>query len=130
MRQITAAEALKKSITRLEIRQIEEGRLLSEQFKTTFESLKPANILRKMITDIAAPSDLKENMIQTVTGLLSGYISRKMLVRSSKNPLLRLTGIIVQYGVTNFVSKNSESIITLGTYYFNKLINSSKNQRG
>jgi len=52
---------------------------------------------------------------------MSGYISRKLFVRSSKNPLLRLAGVLVQYGVTNFVAKNSDSIKALGLYYFNKL---------
>lgn len=123
MQKITAAEALKKSISVIERRQMEEGILLRDQFKVTFDSLKPVNVLRKMIGDIAAPSDLKDNLIQTVTGLISGYVSRKMLVRSSKNPLLRLAGIFVQYEVTNFVSKNSDTIKSLGLYYINKFSN-------
>ncbi len=120
MQKIIAAEALKKSIAVIERRQMEEGKLLREQFTFTFESLKPVNVLRKMLTDIAEPSALKETLIQTVTGLISGYISRKLLVRSSKNPLLRLAGVLVQYGVSNFVAKNSDSIKTLGLYYINK----------
>ena len=127
MQKITKAEALKKSISALERRQMEEGILLKDQFRVTFDSLKPVNVLRKMIGDIAAPSDLKENLIQTVTGLISGYVSRKMLVRSSKNPLLRLAGIFVQYEVTNFVSKNSDTIKALGLYYINKLANRTRN---
>lgn len=123
MQKITAAEALKKSISVIERRQMEEGIILRDQFKVTFDSLKPVNVLRKMIGDIAAPSDLKDNLIQTVTGLISGYVSRKMLVRSSKNPLLRLAGIFVQYEVTNFVSKNSDTIKSLGLYYINKFSN-------
>ncbi|HZK97938.1 MAG TPA: hypothetical protein VFC67_27300 [Prolixibacteraceae bacterium] len=121
MQKILAAEALKKSIQVTERRQMEEGKLLREQFTDTFESLKPINILRKMLTDIAEPSALKETLIQTVTGLMSGYISRKLFVRSSKNPLLRLAGVLVQYGVANFVAKNSDSIKALGLYYINKL---------
>ncbi|NEW80910.1 MAG: hypothetical protein GZ094_00870 [Mariniphaga sp.] len=123
MQKITAAEALKKSISVLECRQMEEGILLKDQFKDTFDSLRPVNILRKMIGDIATPSDLKDNLIETVTGLISGYVSRKILVRSSKNPLLRLAGIFVQYEVTNFVSKNSDTIKALGLHYINKLTN-------
>jgi hypothetical protein len=121
MQKIIAAEALRKSIEVIERRQREEGKLLREQFTVTFESLKPVNVLRKMLTDIAEPSALKETLIQTITGLISGYISRKLLVRSSKNPLLRLAGVLVQYGVTNFVAKNSDSIKALGLYYINKL---------
>ena len=128
MQKIIAAEALRKSIEMIERRQREEGKLLREQFTVTFESLKPVNVLRKMLTDIAEPSALKETLIQTITGLISGYISRKLLVRSSKNPLLRLAGVLVQYGVTNFVAKNSDSIKALGLYYINKLSSRSNEQ--
>lgn len=128
MQKIIAAEALRKSIEMIERRQREEGKLLREQFTVTFESLKPVNVLRKMLTDIAEPSALKETLIQTITGLISGYISRKLLVRSSKNPLLRLAGVLVQYGVTNFVAKNSDSIKALGLYYINKLSSRSSEQ--
>ena len=121
MQKIKAAESLKKLIEVIERRQMEEGRLLKEQFTITFESLKPVNVLRKMLTDIAQPSALKETLLQNVTGLISGYISRKLLVRSSKNPLLRLGGVLLQYGVTNFVAKNSGSIKAIGLYYINKL---------
>lgn len=127
MQKISAAETLKKSISVLEQKQREEGKLLKNQLSAALESIKPVNILRKMIGDVAEPSELKDNLIQTATGLISGYISRKMLVRSSKNPLLRLVGVFVQYGVTNFVSKNSDSIKTLGMYYLNKLTNISRN---
>jgi len=127
MQKITAAETLKKSISALEHRQMEEGILLKNQFKVTFDSLKLVNVLRKMIGDIAEPSDLKDSLIQTVTGLISGYVSHKMLVRSSKNPLLRFAGIFVQYGVTNFISKNSDTIKALGLYYIKKLTNRTRN---
>jgi len=120
MHKATAAQAVKKSISVLELRQTEEGKLLKQQFTITFESIKPLNVLRKIISDISEPTDLKENMIQTAAGLFTGYISRKLLVRSSKNPLLRLAGVYLQYAVTNFVAKHSDSIKTVGAYYINK----------
>jgi hypothetical protein len=121
MQKVTAAQAVKKSISVLERRQKEEGKLLMQQFTITFESLKPLNVLRKIISDISEPSELKENLIQTTAGLVTGYISRKLLVRSSKNPFLRMAGVYLQYAVTNFVSKHSDSIKALGAYYIDKL---------
>lgn len=121
MQKITRNEALKKHILVLEGRQFDEGKLLRGQFSIAYESIKPFNVLQKMINQIASPSKFKDDLIQTSTGLITGYISRKMLVRSSKNPLLRITGIFVQYAVTNFVANNSASIIALGSYLINKL---------
>ncbi|MCX6236566.1 MAG: hypothetical protein NTY07_03235, partial [Bacteroidia bacterium] len=101
-------------------RKFDEGKLLRGQFSIAYESIKPFNVLQKMINQIASPSKFKDDLIQTSTGLITGYISRKMLVRSSKNPLLRLTGIFVQSAVTNFVANNSASIIAIGSYLINK----------
>ena len=120
MRNVSAAQAVKKSISVIERRQKEEGKLLMQQFSITVESLKPLNVLHKIISDISEPADLKENLIQTGAGLFTGYISRKLLVRSSKNPLLRLAGVYLQYAVTNFVAKHSDTIKAVGAYYINK----------
>lgn len=67
-----------------------------------------------MIPEVAGPSELKDDLVQTAMGIISGYVSRKLLVRSSKNPILRLAGVFVQYGVTNFVANNSASIKAVG----------------
>lgn len=110
MRKLTAAQELKKSILALEKQQIFEGNLLKEQLSVTYESIKPLTVLRKMINDIAQPSEIKETIFQTVTGLLTGYLTRKLIVRSSKSPLLRLVGIAVEYGVTNFVINHADTL--------------------
>jgi hypothetical protein len=120
MQKVTVADKLRKAILALELRQIEEGKLVAEQFKVTTESLKPLNLLRKVIDEIADPSELKDNLVQSAIGIFSGYISRKLLVRSSKNPILRLAGIIAQFGVTTFVANNSASIESLGIHYLNR----------
>ena len=130
MRKITVAEALKKSILVLEQRQTDQGILLKEQLTVTYESLKPINFIRKVINEIKSPSVLKDNLIQTATGLISGYLTRKIVVRSSTNPFLRLAGILVQYGVTNFVSNHSASIIEVGQYYLKKLTADHHDQKG
>ena len=120
MQKVIATDTLRKTILMLEIRQIEEGKLLSEQFKATYESVKPLNILRKMIGEITEPSALKDNLVQSAVGLVSGYVSRKMLVGSSKNPILRLAGIIAQFGVTTLVANNSALIEAKGIQYLNR----------
>jgi len=120
MQKVSATDTLRKTILMLEIRQIEEGKLLSEQFKATYESVKPLNILRKMIGEITEPSALKDNLVQSAVGLVSGYVSRKMLVGSSKNPILRLAGIIAQFGVTTLVANNSALIEAKGIQYLNR----------
>jgi hypothetical protein len=125
MQKITAAESLKASILLLESRQIENGKLLKEQFPIVLDSLRPINLLRKVIKELITPSDLKDDVIQTVVALISGYLSRKILVRSSGNPLFRLGGIVVQYSITRFFTKNAATIEALGRYSIKKIFGKS-----
>lgn len=129
MQNITSAESLKNSILFLELRQKEEGKLLKEQFTVTYESLRPINVIHKMINDISGPSEIKDELIQTASGLITGYFSRKLLVRSSKNPFLRLAGVFLQYGVTNLVVKNSSTLKSIGQQFLGRLTDVFKEHR-
>jgi len=113
---------LRAAIINLEKRQSKEGLLLKEQFSVTYESLKPFNVLRKAIVDIFTPVELKQGLLETSAGILSGYLSKILVVRNSKNPFLRLAGIFVQYGVTNVITKNSESLMRIVSSFIEKLI--------
>jgi hypothetical protein len=78
-------------------------------------------MLRSAIKSLGTSPELKETMIESASGLVTGYVSRKLLVRSSKNPLIRLAGLFVQYGVTNFVNNNSSAIKRTGLQLIDKL---------
>lgn len=128
MQKIISLETLRSEIVTLEQRQIAEEKLFKDQFFATYESLKPVNVLRNAINELLTFSDLKEPLIETTAGLLSGYLSRILIIRNSKNPFLRLAGIFVQYGVTNIVSKNSTYMLTFGKHFIKSLF--SRSSRG
>jgi len=130
MQKITSVKALRAAIIRLEKRQTEEELLLKEQFSITYESLKPFNVLRKAVTDIFTPVELKQGLLETSAGILSGYLSRVLVVRDSKNPFLRLAGVFVQYSVTNVITKNSEAIMRVATVFIEKLLHHSQKENG
>jgi hypothetical protein len=114
-------EGLKRAIVTLEHRQTEDENLLKEQVSHAYESLKPINVLHKTLNELITPSELKDSLVQSVLGILSGYLSRKILVRSSTNAFLRLAGIFVQFSVTNLVSHNSEAIKKVAIHFIDKL---------
>jgi hypothetical protein len=127
MRQkISRALELKKSIEILKQKQSEEEKLLHTQLIVVYESIKPYNVLRNAIRSLVSSPELKETMIESASGMVTGYISRKLLVRSSKNPLLRLAGLFVQYGVTNLVNNNSATIRRMGLQIIDKLVDTFK----
>lgn len=130
MQNTTPTEALRRAIIALEQRQIEDARMFREQFSVTYESLKPVNVLKNIIQDLTSPSELKESLLQTTSTLFAGYVSRKIVVRSSKNPFLRLAGILVEFGVINFVSNHSETIKSVANHFIQNLFGNSDKEKG
>lgn len=110
MEKASATTELRLSILQLETKQMEDECLLREQFMITYESMKPANLIKNSIKDLITSKDLKENLLQTTMGMAAGYLSKKAVVGSTHNPLKQLLGAFLQLGVTNIVTKNSDGI--------------------
>ncbi len=110
MEKQNAVDSLKESIRILEIRQAEEGQQFNAQLRITYESLKPINLIKNSIKDLAESFEIKNNLFKTVISIVSGYLTQKFIVNSKSNLLVKLLGILMQFGVTNLVSKNAETI--------------------
>ena len=106
----TAVESLKESIRLLEIQQAEEGKILKEQFKATYESLKLVNLVKSSLKDLTDSVEIKNNLFESIVSIVTGYISKKLMIKSDGNILKKILGLIVQFGVTNLVAKNAETI--------------------
>jgi len=113
MEKQNAISSLKESIRLLEIRQAEEGKILKEHFAITVESLKPINLIKSSIKDLTSSVDLKNSLFETVFSIVAGYITKRMVVSSKSNPLLKILGAVLQFGVTSVLAQNAENIRNL-----------------
>jgi len=114
MQNITSAVELKDAIQLLEAEQSIKGQLLREELFLTYESLKPANLLRNALKEISSTPYLIDNISGTAMGMLGGFLSKKIFVGTSGNLMRKLFGSVLQIGVTNLVSQNSEIIKSVG----------------
>jgi hypothetical protein len=105
-----AIDSLKESIQVLEIRQAEEGKILKEQFKITYESLKPVNLVKNTLKELTSSAEIKNNLFETIVSVISGYLTKKLMVSPQSNSFIKILGAIMQFGVTSFVAKNAETI--------------------
>lgn len=121
MENITSTIELKKAIQLLEIEQAFKGQLLKEQFFLTYESLKPLNLLKNTLKDAASSPWLIENLIGAALSLSSGYISKKVVVGASGGLIRKIIGSVLQFGVTNVVAQNQNTIKTLGQFLFKQV---------
>jgi len=113
MQKITSQSALKLAILQLEQRQEEEGRILKEQFKLTYNSLKPANILLGAIKDLSSSALLKDNILNSSVSLGAGYASKMLFQGIVSSPIKKILGSALMFGVTKLVSNNPDFIKTL-----------------
>ncbi len=118
MQNRSSTAVLKDTIQLLETEQEIEGRILKEQFYRTYESLKPVNLLRSSIRDVASSPYLIDNIIGTAVGLATGYLSRKIVIGTSGNLIRKLFGFLLQLGVTNTVAQHPDSIKSIGQYIY------------
>jgi hypothetical protein len=97
-------ESLQEAIKVLEIKQAEEGRLVREQLLNTYENLKPLNILKNIVSEFYSTDKYKQDFVEIVAGMTTGFITKKMVIGKSKNPLLKILGLAIQFGITTLVS--------------------------
>ena len=121
METITSIAGLKNAILLLEAEQTVKGILLKEQFQLTFESLKPINILKNTLKEVSSSPLLIDNILGSVVGLATGYLSKKIVVGASGNIFRNMLGSILQFGVTNVVSRHPEGIKSIGQSIFQLL---------
>jgi len=114
MQKITSTAGLKRAIQSLEAEKAANGKLLKDQLISTYESFKPASLLRSTLKDISSSPNLIENVIGTALGLGAGYLSRSILPGVTAMRFGKLISPVLQVGVTNFVAKQSGNIRSAG----------------
>jgi hypothetical protein len=112
MAKTNAVDSLKESIRLLEIRQAEEGQALKEQFRITYESLKPVNLIKSSLEELTGSVEIKNSLFESIVSILTGYLTKKIMVSSNSNPFMKIFGAVLQFGVTTLIAKNAESIRT------------------
>lgn len=110
MTQPTAKEKLRDSIKQLEIQQAREGEELKAQFKATYESLKLVNLVKSSLKEVTESVEIKNSLFESIISVVSGYVSRKLVVSKKSNPFAKIVALVVQMGVTKLVANNAEVI--------------------
>jgi len=114
MKKLTAEMELKEAIQILEAEQTAKGMILKEQLYTTYETLKPINILKKTLQDVSASPYLIDNILGSAVGMTSGFLTKRIFVGTSGSLLRKLLGSILQFGVTNAVAQHTDTIKSIG----------------
>ncbi len=110
MKKIQNADDLKEVIAELEKKKEAEEAAMKYQFHETYETYKPANILKNTLSEVSASPKFRHNLLNVALGLGAGYLSRRLMVGRQAGILKRVIGTAVQFGVTSLIAKKgSES---------------------
>jgi hypothetical protein len=117
---------LNEQIAMLEQKQSLELKALKEQFHVTYESLKPFNILKSAFNEVTSSPTIKNNLLNNAIGLTTGYLSKRVLVGATHNPLKNIFGTLLQFAIGNVVTKHSDQLVASGG---NMLLKFLKNRK-
>jgi hypothetical protein len=116
MQPITSFAGLNTKIHLLEAEAAVKGRLLKEQFYSTYESFRPANVLKGTLHDIVSSPNLIENILIGAVSLAAGYFTKKAVVGSSANVFRKLFGTLLQFGIAKVVSRHTGAVNSVGRF--------------
>lgn len=118
-------QLLEEAIVLLENKQAMELRLLKEQFQTTYESLKPINLIKSTFKEVGASPDLKKDILNTAVGLATGYLTKNPVSSLAGAPVKKMLGTIAKFALAKLVSTNSDKIINTGESFLQRLMKNS-----
>lgn len=118
MKKLSVSESLDASIEALTKQQANELAVLKMQFNLTYESLKPINLIRTTINEAVQSTELKNGLMNNVMSVAVGYLSKKVLVGSTHNPLKAILGTVIQFAVSGLVSSNADKLKSFASNLF------------
>jgi len=107
MKKITEAEALREKIILLQQKQAADLQSLKTQLHDTYESLKPVNLIKTAFQEMISLDELKNTLISSITGLVTGYLSKKILVGETNNPFKKTLASVIEFIVASVVAKST-----------------------
>lgn len=105
MKKLNLNELLDQKIEQLTIQHKREFEELKEQFYLVQSSLTSTNIVQEGLNGFYQTVTNKENLVSTIVSIVGGYISKKVVVGSSENPIKKVMGNVLQFLVTAYLSK-------------------------
>jgi len=110
MEKIKTVAELNLAIQQLEYQQAIEWSLLKDEFNIAYESVKPLNLIKNTFKEITTVPDFKDNLIGATLGLTAGIVSKAIIIGTSRNPIKKLIGALLQVEVSTAVVKNATAI--------------------
>lgn len=101
---------LQQRITELELLERKQIALLKKSAEALADSISPARVIKSTLSDMVTSPGLKGKLIDTAVGIGAGLIGKKIVTRNSKNVITKITGSVMQFLLSNFISKKMHQV--------------------
>ena len=116
-----ASAILKTRILELETELKADQIELKADVKEILHSFRPAALIKSTVKDMVTSKDVKGDIIDSLIGLATGFVAKKMVIRGSGNPLIKVIGRLTELTVAKKVGSNAGGIRTIGGMLLKKL---------
>ena len=95
MQKLNSLQELEVHIMDLERKQKEKKAAITVEVQGFMESLKPANMLRKLFRSVNESPDLKSDMLKGAIGLGTGFLTNKLLLGKVNGPFKAILSAVL-----------------------------------
>ena len=110
---------LKEAIAKLEKEQAVSAQLLKDEFRTTYESLNPLNLVKRTFSNIIESTEIRNDLLVLLMPLLTGFFIKKISGGTRRGQAFKQAGILVIDGLGRYIINNPEILRTVGSFIAN-----------
>ncbi len=126
MQVIKDKSSLAGAIRQLESRRVAQADSLREQWELTQSNLNPLTIVKDEVRDTISSPQFGSKVFKGLFSIVSGYITRRLIVGSSGSSFKKALGTIAQTGATGVLLKNTDQITQKGASVISSLLKKLK----
>lgn len=112
---------LRKRILELETKSNTAEESLKQQFGVVKESMKPSNLLKTGISNMAAGPMLGEGLIKTAAGVGIAMLSKRLFLGKSSGIAKKMMGTVLEVAAANTTISQADKIKAYGKSIYRNL---------
>lgn len=124
---MNSEELLREAVARLELQQTEQGKELRKVLHQAYDGLQPSTIVANMVEELTTSDKFTDMVMGSSVGLAVGFVSKKLIVGTSNNPIRQLVGSGVMLTVANLLAHHPDTLKRMGKRVFDMLKSNKKN---
>ena len=112
--ELSKAAVLKSVIAELEITRRLQEKALMDQYKLTYDRLRPLHMLRTTLEGLTTPGGIGSGVLNATLCTGGGWLARKLLLGRSPGLFKKMLGTLLEMGLTGLLGKLGGSFESRG----------------